>query len=444
MALMKRIGAGAIVVVLFCARGAAADPTKAPVLGWTIDLASGWTIAAHQDSIKDDNGNAAVDLPLSDIMQRSGAVTIELRKTTGQCYDELAMMTVLAQLGKMHLVARDTQAPTDWFPVEAQRDPRDDDRARGVSRVTIYCRDLFDQGYLMLDVESDGAHDAELTTAFAAIDAAIVAQVAPQRPAYQETAAQLLAVAAKGDDDDADADATTEASPADDDDETSTTPAGTSTVVAAADPAPTSDVAAPTPEASAPASEPASEPDATADATADDREPATLDTARWSIAGGQSTLDGGMGTHLYGAARVAITPRPIEDDDSGLVYSAAASAGAAGDAFVGDGFGAGGYRLSGERLVVGGLVAVGVDRVGGGFEPQTGLYVGLDGFARVGFGPVAFEGDLMSTRSSSVDETRAQVGVVTHVGDRVLAIGGFYTRWDAVATIYGASLSLTR
>jgi hypothetical protein len=175
------------------------------------------------------------------------------------------------------------------------------------------------------------------------------------------------------------------------------------------------------------------------------REPASYDTARWGLAGGQSTLDAGMATHIYGAARVTFAPRSVEDyDETAFAFGAGLSAGAAGDAFVGDAYASGGYGVGGEGIVVRALAVVGVDRVGGGFEPQSGAYLGLQGFVRIGFGKLAFEGDGMITTSSGVDETRAQVSAVTHIGDRVVALGGFYQRWDALAEIYGVALSVTR
>ncbi|HTJ43537.1 MAG TPA: hypothetical protein VL463_15640 [Kofleriaceae bacterium] len=419
--------------------------------GWSITLPPAWSATTHTDTITDQGNGQVITLGTSDRFTLAGApaVVIDVEKGSG-CAEDLVTLSAVPDVGSGIIVLREPQAPSAWFPIAEQRNVSADERSRGVASVTLYCRDLAttgDDGAHII-VYSDGAHAADIVDMLRALEAAMLS-ASHIKPTYRESTQDLLG---KVQDYRNQLRASLGQGPPPD---LGTPPfaiatENVSTYGAAPAPAytpPPTETAAYTPPAYDSSSSYVPPPSSSSSTSADYhyREPASYDSPRWGLVGGQSQLDPGAMTHTYVVARVTMAPRYLEDyDDSGLVVSAGASAGANGDAFVGDAFaGAGfGFSTSGLSFAVSGVM--GVDRVGGGFEPDAGLYVGAHGMMRVGFGPISFEGDGMITASTGVNESRAELRALTHVGGRVVALGGFYQQWNEADQIVGVSLGVTR
>jgi hypothetical protein len=168
------------------------------------------------------------------------------------------------------------------------------------------------------------------------------------------------------------------------------------------------------------------------------------------VVGGRELVDDrgdGADRHVYVALHLWLPPRGFGGggEGRGAAWTAALSAGRAGGGFLGDVTAGAGYATGFGPVAMAALALAGTDRIAGGFEPETSLYAGGEGYVRVELGATyAIEGAAARAWSTGPDETRAELAVLSLDRESLISLGGFYRRWDGAGTVFGVSLGLGR
>jgi hypothetical protein len=96
-------------------------------------------------------------------------------------------------------------------------------------------------------------------------------------------------------------------------------------------------------------------------------------------------------------------------------------------------------------LLLAGMIGLGGDRAGGGFDPQSGIYVSFTLGGRLAFRDrAALTGEATLTAGSGGEERRLRGGLAFLSGGYVIEVGGLWQEWTGFGSMIGGVLAIAR
>jgi hypothetical protein len=181
------------------------------------------------------------------------------------------------------------------------------------------------------------------------------------------------------------------------------------------------------------------------------REPATLASPRLGAAVGSVTpvTPAGAGAPPPATAILLEARLPWQIGygygDDGPLYGGALALGVAGGAVIGDLHLDAGYGVAVGPLLLAGMIGLGADRAGGGFDPQASVYLSVTVGGRLAVGSTAaLTGEATAAAGSGAAERRLRGGLAFRSRGYVIELGGVWQEWTGYGAMVGGVLAIAR